>query len=70
MLTDFLRKQPMAELLKGGTRVLYPPASDRRAWDGVAAEYRTEIRKLAEKYAGIPYPARTALQQFAHRMLL
>ena len=59
MLTEFLQKQPMAELLKGGTRVLVPPAEDRRAWDGIPAEYRAEIRELAEKYAGIPYPERS-----------
>ena len=59
MLTEFLQKQPMAELLKGGTRILWPAAEDRRAWDGIPAEYRAEIRELAEKYAKIPYPERS-----------
>ena len=60
MLTSFLQKHPMRELLNGGTRVLYPPASDRRAWENIPAETRREIRELAAKYAEIPYPARTA----------
>ena len=60
MLTEFLQKQPMAELLKGGTRVLVPPAEDRRAWDGISEARRREIRELAEGYAEIPYPARSA----------
>ena len=60
MLTAFLQKHPLRELLRGGTRVLYPPAEDRRAWDGIPAEYRQEIRKLAEEYAEVPYPLRSA----------
>ena len=60
MFTAFLRDHPMAELLKGGTRVLYPPAEDRQAWDGIAEGHRKEIRDLAEAYAKVPYPARSA----------
>ena len=60
MFTEFLENHPMAELLKGGTRTLYPPASERKAWDGVPKEYRAEIARMAEKYAKIPYPLRTA----------
>ena len=60
MFTEYLKDHPMGELLKGGTRKLYPPAEDRKAWDGISAEYRQEIRKLAEAYTGIPYPARSA----------
>ena len=60
MLTAFLQEHPMRELLKSGTRRLYPPAEDRRAWDGIPAEYRQEIRELAEAYASVPYPARSA----------
>ena len=33
MLTAFLRDHPMREMLAGGTRVLFPPAEDRRAWE-------------------------------------
>ena len=60
MLTSFLQKHPMRELLAGGTRVLFPPAQDRRAWGNIPAETRREIRELAAKYTEIPYPARTA----------
>ena len=60
MLTAYLRAHPMAEALQNGTRALYPTAGDRRAWDGVPAEYRREIRELAEAYAKVPYPPRTA----------
>ena len=60
MLTAFLREHPMRELLKGGSRVLYPPAEDRQAWEGIPPEYRQEIRIMAEQYAGIPYPLRCA----------
>ena len=60
MLTAFLREHPAGELLTGGTRVLYPPAEDRRAWDGIPEAYREEIGKLAEEYRAVPYPARSA----------
>ena len=50
----------MAKMLKGGTRILYPPAENRHAWDGIRKESRQEIRTLAEEYAGIDYPLRSA----------
>ena len=53
MLTAFLREHPMRELLKGGTRRLYPPAEDRKAWDGIPAGYRQEIREMADKMLDI-----------------
>ena len=60
MLTAFLQAHPMRELLSGGTRVLWPPADDRRAWEAILPGYRREIRELAEEYAKIPYPIRSA----------
>ena len=60
MLTAFLREHPMRELLPGGTRVLYPPAEDRQAWNGIPAKYRQEIREIAEEYAAASYPVRSA----------
>ena len=60
MLTEFLQTHPMQELLKGGTRRLYPPADDRQAWEAIPAEYRQEIRDMAEEYAKITYPPRSA----------
>ena len=59
MLTAFLREHPMRELLKGGTRRLYPPAEDRTAWEKIPAGYRQEIRKMAEEYTKTAYPLRT-----------
>ena len=60
MLTAFLRDHPMREMLAGGTRVLFPLADDRRAWEGIPEGYRREIRELAGKYAAVTWPARTA----------
>jgi len=60
MLTEFLREHPAEALLRGGTRELYPPAEDRKAWDGIRAEYREEIRAMAAGYEKMPYPLRTA----------
>ena len=60
MLTEYLKEHPLAEALRRGSRRLYPPAEDRRAWEGVPEAYRREIRALAEDYAKIPYPPRTA----------
>ena len=59
-MAAFLQEHPMRDLLTGGTRCLYPPAEERQAWDGIPAEYRQEIRKLAEEYAAVPYPVRSA----------
>ena len=50
----------MTEMLKNGTRRIYPPSDDRHAWDGIPEENRREILELAETYAKIPYPMRTA----------
>ena len=36
----FRTDRPLAELLKNGTRVIWPPAEDRRAWEGIAQDYR------------------------------
>ena len=60
MFTEFLREHPAEGLLKDRPRELYPAAEDRQAWDGIPAEYRTEIREMAEAYAKIPWPPRTA----------
>ncbi len=60
MLTEFLQTHPMQEMLKSGTRVLYPPAEDRPSWDGIPTEYRQEILKMAEEYAKTAYPPRNA----------
>ena len=60
MLTEYLRDYPMAELLRGGTRRLYPAAEDRTAWDGISPELRQEIRELARTFARTPYPVRSA----------
>lgn len=60
MLTAFLQEHPMRDLLTGGTRRLYPPAEDRQAWGSIPAEYRREIGKLAEEYAAVAYPMRSA----------
>ena len=49
MLTEFLQTNPMQELLKSGTRMLYPTAENRTAWDGIPAEYRQEILEMAEE---------------------
>ena len=60
MFTEFLENCPAAELVRGGTRRLWPTAGDRRAWEKIPEGYRREIALLAEKYAGIPYPLRSA----------
>ena len=60
MFTAFLQDHPMRELLKSGTRILYPPAENRPAWDGIRPESRQEIREMAEAYEKTAYPARSA----------
>ena len=60
MFNAFLQEHPLEKLLREGTRELYPVAEDRKAWDGIPAEYRQEIRELAEQYGKIPYPERSA----------
>ena len=60
MFTAFLQHHPMTEMLKNGTRRIYPLSEDRRDWDHIPEQYRREIQELAETYAKIPYPVRTA----------
>ena len=60
MFNTFLQEHPLEKQLREGTRELYPAAEDRKAWDGIPAEYRQEIRELAEQYGKIPYPERSA----------
>ena len=54
MFTEFLENHPMEELLRGGTRTLYPPAADRQAWDGIPPVYRDEISRMAGNMRGRP----------------
>ena len=60
MFTSFLQSHPMEEMLREGSRSLYPAAGDRQAWDGVPEEMRMEIRKLSAAWRDIPYPMRSA----------
>ena len=61
MFTSFLQKHSLEDMIRNGTRKLYPAAEDRLAWDGIPEEYREEIREMAEE-AGMTYlGAREAL---------
>ena len=60
MFTSFLQKHSLEDMIRNGTRKLYPAAEDRQAWDGIPEEYREEIREMAAAYGEIPYPARSA----------
>ena len=60
MFTEFLQNHPMPELLRFGTRKLFPPAEDRAAWERILPEHRKEIRRLSEEYAVISWPVRNA----------
>ena len=64
MFAEALRKQPLAPLLRASAgipnRGLVPPASDRIAWEGLSPEKQQAIRDLAARYAGAPWPMRTA----------
>ncbi len=43
-----------------GSRLLYPAASDRAAWAGIAPAHRKEIQEMADRYAALPWPVRKA----------
>lgn len=60
MFTEFLKTHPMADLLQGQMRTIYPPAEDRSAWEGIPETMKREIRDLAAAYREIPYPMRSA----------
>ena len=60
MFAKFLQKRPMEELIRGGSRKLYPSAEEREAWDGIPETFRQEIRNLRTEYRKIPYPVRSA----------
>ena len=59
MMTELLNQltalPPEAE-----ARGLFPPAEERKAWGSLSADHRAQIAALAEKYAALPYPMRTA----------
>ena len=44
MFTEFLKTHPMADLLQGQMRTIYPPAEDRSAWEGIPETMKREIR--------------------------
>ena len=60
MFKTFLQSHPMAEMLRNGSRSLYPAAGDREAWEGIPEALQAEIRDLAAAYREIPYPPRSA----------
>ena len=55
-----MRISDAAFSLRPGRLPLYPPAEDREAWEGIRPEDRAEILELAERYGGMPWPARKA----------
>ena len=60
MFSEFVRQHPLSGLLPGGVIPLFPPASDRRAWEKVPEKYQGQIRALSAFYADQPYPMRPA----------
>ncbi|MGN0745669.1 MAG: hypothetical protein ACI4ML_03220, partial [Aristaeellaceae bacterium] len=45
---------------------LFPPMTDRRAWEGVAPEDRQELLDAAARYQTMPYPMLLATQYMAY----
>ncbi len=60
MFTEYLAARPLSGCLRTDSLRPYPGSEDRAAWESLPAEYRREIAEYAEKYAGVPYPARPA----------
>ena len=60
MLYEEYLKQSIRRVNKKTMASLYPPASNREAWDHLAEEDVRQIEALHAQYAGVPYPMRTA----------
>ena len=65
MLTEFLKKHPLAGLLRLPLRCPFPPASDRAAWEGLCAADRASLEAFVRRYRGVAYPVLTAGQYMA-----
>jgi len=62
MFEAFLREHPLEGLLEALPGPLFPPASDREAWEGLDPSRREAIRRLAEEYGSGEYPVLKASQ--------
>lgn len=65
MLMEYLSTHPLRTLLEKEPIRLFPPISDRAAWEGLSGKKKESIRRAAEKYAGMEYPMLKASQFLA-----
>ncbi len=60
MFADGLKSQPLKDVDVRAMSRLYPPASNRTAWESIPPKEKEEIEALAAQYAAVPYPMRLA----------
>lgn len=65
MFEEYIKRHRIVDLIEMPVRPLFPPASDRAAWEGLSAGRREAIRLLAGAWAGEAYPPLLASQFMA-----
>ena len=65
MFEKIIRSHILRDMLAMPVAPLFPPASDRSAWAGLPSDKCSALRRLAEAWAGEPYPPLLASQFMA-----
>ena len=65
MFEQIIKNHSLQDMIAVPVAPLFPSATDRPAWEGLPANRREEIRRLAAAWKGEPYPALLASQFMA-----
>ena len=65
MFEEIIRNHSIRGMLDACPVPLFPPAADRAAWEGLSAQKRSALRRLAESWRGEAYPPLLASQFMA-----
>ena len=65
MFAEYLKNNPLKELLEFPCAPMYPDAGQREKWAAVPEDFRQETEELGRKWKDIPYPMLTATQFMA-----
>ncbi len=65
MFAEIIQTHALRDMIVMPVSPLFPPASDRGAWEGLSADRRAAVRRLAERYRAVEYPLLTASRYMA-----
>ena len=65
MFAEIIKNHCLRNMIAVPVAPLFPPAADRLAWEGLSAEKRSALRRMAEAWRAVAYPPLLASQFMA-----